>query len=170
MATTVILGSGIIGLSTALHLSRHQPGSSIHLVDSSPQLFASASGYAGGFVAKNWFQPSVASLGKLSFEEHRKLAEKEGGREKWGYSESVTLSLESWRHRPAGKNTEDWLLEDASRAEPVRDSEDEGESGVIPRWLRRVDGDIINVMDDGSGTAIVHVYPVALRISLTFLT
>ena len=170
MATTVILGSGIIGLSTAFYLSRHQPGSSIHLVDSSPELFASASGYAGGFVAKNWFQPSVTSVGKLSFEEHRKLAEKEGGREKWGYSESVTLSLESWRQRPAGKTTEDWLLEDASRAEPVRGSEDEGESGEMPRWLRRVDGDIINVLDDGSGTAIVHVYPVALRISLTFLT
>jgi glycine/D-amino acid oxidase-like deaminating enzyme len=51
--TTIILGCGIIGLSTAYFLS--ESGStdpkSIHLVDASPELFRCASGLAGGFLA-----------------------------------------------------------------------------------------------------------------------
>lgn len=80
MATTVILGSGVIGLSTAYYLAQHQPGSSVHLVDASPQLFASASGYAGGFLARDWFQAPAAALGALSFDAHGALAAVEGGR------------------------------------------------------------------------------------------
>lgn len=51
--STVILGAGIIGVSTAYYLAQADPSlaSSIHLVDSSPELFASASGKAGGFLA-----------------------------------------------------------------------------------------------------------------------
>ena len=72
-------------LSTAYYLSLSQPGSSIHLVDPSPTLFASASGRAGGFLARDWFSPSLAGLGALSFSEHKRLADEHGGREKWGY-------------------------------------------------------------------------------------
>ena len=54
--STVIIGSGIIGASIAYYLSEEssdtQP-SEIHLVESSPELFASASGYAGGFLARD---------------------------------------------------------------------------------------------------------------------
>ena len=135
MATTVILGSGIIGLSTAYYLAEHQPGSSIHLVDASTELFSSASGFAGGFVAKDWFQPAVASLGALSFREHQKLAEREEGRENWGYSRTVTVSYEPGSGR--------------------LDRVDSKQDGEIPPWLRRSESDAVSVMDDGSGTAIV---------------
>ena len=50
---TVIVGAGIIGLCTAYYLStsgRTKP-QSIHLVDSSADLFRCASGFAGGFQA-----------------------------------------------------------------------------------------------------------------------
>lgn len=116
MPTTVILGTGIIGLSTAYYLSqftrpedditpttdnpapeesstprnRHE----IHLVEASPELFASASGKAAGFLAKDWFAPAVAPLGEFSFDLHRKLAEEHGGRERWGWSESTSYSLD----------------------------------------------------------------------------
>lgn len=111
MPSTVILGTGIVGLSTAYYLSqltseddtrangtpetankaqRHE----IHLVEPSPELFASASGKAAGFLAKDWFAPAVASLGEFSFELHRKLAEEHGGSEKWGWSESTSYSLD----------------------------------------------------------------------------
>ncbi|PON21408.1 hypothetical protein TGAM01_v209709 [Trichoderma gamsii] len=83
MAHTVILGSGVIGLSTAFYLRQHQPGTTIHLVDSAQELFSSASGYAGGFLAKDWFRPNLVPLAELSFEEHKKLAEDENGRERW---------------------------------------------------------------------------------------
>ncbi|POR33684.1 Uncharacterized protein TPAR_06122, partial [Tolypocladium paradoxum] len=153
MATTVILGGGIIGLSTAYYLARHQPGSSIHLVDASPELFASASGSAGGFLAKDWFPPALEALGALSYEAHRKLAEREGGREKWGYTRTVALSYEARGRRPDARRGEDWLLEGTSRVGIVRErGEKEGE---VPAWLRRVDGDAVSVVDDGEGTALV---------------
>ncbi|KAI0092695.1 hypothetical protein BDY19DRAFT_925648 [Irpex rosettiformis] len=104
MPTTVILGTGIIGLSTAYYLSRFAEDEAtegsqtekheIHLVEATPELFASASGKAAGFLAKDWFQPAVAPLGEFSFGLHRKLAEEHDGRSKWGWSESTSYSLD----------------------------------------------------------------------------
>ncbi|KAL6882884.1 nucleotide-binding domain-containing protein [Trichoderma longibrachiatum] len=155
MADTVILGSGVIGLSTAYYLLQHQPGSTIHLVDSANELFASASGSAGGFLARDWFRPELAALGALSFEEHRRLAEEENGRENWGYAKSVTLSYEPDGPLMGGKRGEDWLLEGTSRAGLVDARREEHREGEVPAWLRRAEGDAVRVVDDGSGTAIV---------------
>lgn len=111
MPSTVILGTGIIGLSTAYYLSQlaeHDPDTTptaanprgtretheIHLVEPAPELFASASGKAAGFLAKDWFAPAVAPLGALSFDLHRALAAEHGGRERWGWCESVSYSLD----------------------------------------------------------------------------
>lgn len=115
MPTTVVLGTGIIGLSTAYYLARladpeddatSQPATSdsqseptsqrheIHLVEPSPELFASASGKAAGFLAKDWFAPAVSPLGEFSFDLHRKLAAEHNGRARWGYSSSVSYSLD----------------------------------------------------------------------------
>lgn len=150
----VILGSGIIGLSTAYYLSKftsestptqqtaslsphvpygpdppsasanynhhahgahrhrdrssghhhhhhHRPqqnlnvrDNSIHIIEPSPELFSSASGKAAGFLARDWFGPAVAPLGAFSFDLHRQLAKEEGGREKWGWCESVAYSMD----------------------------------------------------------------------------
>ena len=93
MPTTVILGAGIIGLSSAHSLAHiAPPDHRIHLVEAAPQLFSSASGKAAGFLAKDWFSPAAAPLGALSFELHRALAEQHNGRTRWGYSESVSYS------------------------------------------------------------------------------
>nr|VWP00901.1 Vacuolar protein sorting-associated protein 17 [Ganoderma boninense] len=95
MPTTVILGAGIIGLSTAHSLARlASPDHTIHLVEPAPQLFSSASGKAAGFLAKDWFAPAIAPLGLLSFELHRNLANKHNGHTRWGYSESLSYSLD----------------------------------------------------------------------------
>ena len=53
MSNTVILGSGIIGVSTAYYLSEstNTPPESIHLVDPIAELFHCASGFAGGYLA-----------------------------------------------------------------------------------------------------------------------
>ncbi|KAL6901520.1 FAD dependent oxidoreductase [Trichoderma evansii] len=154
MTHTVILGSGVIGLSAAFYLRQHQPGTTIHLVDSAQELFSSASGYAGGFLAKDWFRPDLVPLAELSFEEHRRLAEEENGRERWAYAKSVTVSYEPNGPLLDGKRGEDWLLEGTSRAGLV-DTRREHKEGEVPDWLRRVDGDSVTVVDDGSGTAIV---------------
>jgi hypothetical protein len=93
----------IIGLSAAHYLSCLSPGLAIHLLHSSPSLFASASGKAGGFLARDWFRSATASPGVLSFDLHRQLAEEHDGRRRWGYSPSTAISLPEARVPPGGK-------------------------------------------------------------------
>jgi glycine/D-amino acid oxidase-like deaminating enzyme len=55
MSNTVILGSGIIGVSTAYYLSQssNTPPDSIHLVDPIAEFFHCASGFAGEYLASD---------------------------------------------------------------------------------------------------------------------
>lgn len=131
---TVILGAGIIGVSTAYYLAQHQDGSSIHLVDPSPGLFSSASGYAGGFLARDWFGPWLAALGALSFDEHHRLAQEHGGREKWGYSPATCVSYTaSTAASGSQKRGDDWLRDGTSRADAAPIMQD-SLSGKTPAW------------------------------------
>lgn len=71
--TTVILGGGIIGLSTAYYMARDQLTESNHLphiaiLDSESNLFAGASGGGTGIIGDYAFKPEVAELGTLSWE------------------------------------------------------------------------------------------------------
>lgn len=170
--STVILGGGIIGLSTAYYLSLARSSSSsssssgtstesstIHIVDSSPALLASASGYAGGFLALDWFNPSVASLGALSFRLHRELAEKHNGPRKWGYAGSHVYSLNvnedydvdgTGRKKKKKSNGGDWVLEGTSRAGVVAnrsnsETKAEGNNGHLTAGM----GDIL-INPDGT--------------------
>ncbi len=161
MASTVILGAGIIGVSNAYYLSDHQDPGSIHLVEPCSELFCSASGLAGGFLAKDWFGPAAASLGALSFEEHRKLAEAHGGRARWGYSGSTSISYKS----AAGgggrvKRGEDWLREGVSRSDTAPRYVDDLEGGA-PSWLLRQEGDQAEKIGDAETTAQMYgtTYP-----------
>ncbi|KAF4446130.1 hypothetical protein F53441_10193 [Fusarium austroafricanum] len=154
MASTVIVGSGIIGIATAYYLSKHQPGSSIHLVDSSTTLFASASGYAGGFLARDWFHQDLASLGALSFNEHENLAEQFNGRENWLYSKSVTVNYELPRRKSKSSGGHDWIREGASRMDVVEERRDIKDKNSPP-WLRRIKGDSLSLVDNGEGTAVL---------------
>ena len=151
---TVIVGTGIIGTSTAYYLSQDSSTttpSSIHLIESSPELFASASGYAAGFLARNWFSSSVASLGALSFDLHKQLAEENNGREMWGYSRSIGTSLES----TGGNKGYDWLREGTSRANAAGEYEPMDETG--PAWLTRRKGSRVEIISEDDSTAQVFV-------------
>ncbi|RKU40554.1 hypothetical protein DL546_003086 [Coniochaeta pulveracea] len=152
MTSTIILGAGIIGVSTAYYLSEHQPGSTIHLVDASDKLFSSASGYAGGFLAKDWFQPSVASLGALSFEEHRRLAEKHSGREKWKYAPSTAITYTQGGKKSGKGSSADWLMEGSSRAGAAGQSVGNVVDGVtLPFWLKGTEGDAVDALGAAEG-------------------
>ena len=131
MSTTVIvIGSGIIGISTAYFLSLEEnPSIRIHLVEASPELFASASGFAAGFLARDWFSPSLSSLGAFSFDLHKQLAEQNNGRENWGYSGSISASLDA----TSGDMRSNWLNEDLSRARTAKISAFKNTIG--PPWL-----------------------------------
>lgn len=155
--TTTILGAGIIGLSTAYYLAQHQPANTIHLVEPSPELFASASGFAGGFLARDWFGPASASLGALSFDEHRRLAAAHEGARRWGYTGTTSLSYDAGHDVPTGgkkERGEDWLLTGASRASAVESSGgQEPGDGIVPPWLQRKQGDSIRRIGDDRTTA-----------------
>ncbi|KAF3768712.1 hypothetical protein M406DRAFT_45171 [Cryphonectria parasitica EP155] len=160
MATeTTILGAGIIGLSTAYYLARHQPPSTIHLVESCPELFASASGYAGGFLARDWFGPGSAPLAALSFDEHRRLAKAHNGAARWSYRSSTAVSYTPASEGKArkGPRGEDWLRTGASRADETQEGGQKKKVQenvvVAPPWLRREEGDEVNVIGGGANTA-----------------
>ncbi|PYH48558.1 NAD(P)/FAD-dependent oxidoreductase [Aspergillus saccharolyticus JOP 1030-1] len=124
--TLLILGGGIIGLSTAYYASQAEPTRHIQIIDSASALFQSASGFSGGFIAKDWFSPEVTSLADLSFRLHQQLADAHDGRRKWGYSASqafgVTMDeLDAQGRKTGGKvRGEDWLLSGTSRAEVAK--------------------------------------------------
>ncbi|KAE9987846.1 hypothetical protein EG328_001272 [Venturia inaequalis] len=152
--TTIIIGSGIMGLSTAYYLSL--PGAksrpqNIHLVESSPELFRCSSGLAGGFLAENWFAPTVASLGALSYSLHRSLAAEHNGRERWGYCSSVALSLTQDSGDEAesaiGGNGPDWLGDGSSRATAV--GIQEAGAGDRPGWLKPETGTLDGISEVG---------------------
>ena len=152
--STVILGAGIMGLSTAYYLaeSGNTKPDTIHLVEASPELFASASGKAAGFVASDWFGPPTASLGALSFRLHQELADKHDGKRNWGYSRSTGTSLmegSRWKSQ-----SEDWLAEGGSRAD-VAALHEYHSDGIGPGWLTRRKGDNVEMLSEHGGVAQV---------------
>ncbi|KIR28891.1 cytoplasmic protein [Cryptococcus deuterogattii LA55] len=93
----VVIGGGITGVSTAYFLSTHpqrSPSTRITIVEGT-KIAAAASGFSGGFLAKDWHGSSTASLSEFSYDLHASLAEEFGGKEKWGYRTVETLSIET---------------------------------------------------------------------------
>ncbi|EOA82853.1 hypothetical protein ACJQWK_04385 [Exserohilum turcicum] len=153
---TVILGCGIIGLCAAYYLTADENTNprSIHLVDSSPELFRCASGLAAGFLTADWFAPSVSSLGTLSFKLHADLAAAHAGRETWGYAPStgISLSQDSESESAIAGSGEDWLENGTSRAQMASNRPKE-EQSTRPGWLRRTHEGIMEVISRDGTTA-----------------
>lgn len=154
---TVIIGGGIIGTSIAFYLSETTDDpSSIHIVESSSRLFASASGYAAGFLAKDWFSSGAAEIGALSFELHKKLADDNNGSEKWGYAPSTALSLAIQEGVGVGTRVRggDWLVNGTSRAE-ISAGKDVVNADGTPAWLTKQKGGSVDVISSEDGCAQV---------------
>ena len=155
---TVILGGGIIGSSIAYYLSQQDPKEEVHIVESSTQLFNAASGYAAGFLAKDWFAPSVAPLAELSFDLHHDLAVHNSGEKRWGYMKGTAFSLDvSSTSKKHGIRGDDWLRFGTSRAETAAGSA-EISAGEPPAWLTKQRGESLEkISSDGDTTAQVLV-------------
>jgi glycine/D-amino acid oxidase-like deaminating enzyme len=111
MPNIVIVGAGIIGISTAYFLSHSESlkdDSTITIIDQCPPA-SGASGKAGAFIARNWSGGSTSSLAELSFRLHDELAEKYHGTERWGYWRCKALSV-------VGKNSPGATLGDLTRS------------------------------------------------------
>ena len=132
--TVAIVGAGIIGTSIAYYLSQIRKDTApedIHIIEASPELFASASGHAAGFIARDWFSDSVASLGALSFDLHQQLAKDENGHEIWGYCPTTSMSLgETLDFEDLGTPANDAI---GSRRKDAKTQKPAGKHG--PNWL-----------------------------------
>ena len=166
---TIILGSGIIGVSTAYYLSLHPSYnpkiSPIYLIEATSEPFQSASGYSGGFLAKDWFSPASASLGELSFRLHKELADQFNGKRKWSYSTSTALSMSIDDTGVSGKKQrgEDWLLEGTSRsAVATAGSAERKANGEMlqddgsPAWITPQEGGTVEIISSEDGCAQVE--------------
>ncbi|WRT67230.1 uncharacterized protein IL334_004196 [Kwoniella shivajii] len=109
----LIIGGGICGVSTAYFLSTHAARSSstkITLLEGT-KIAAAASGYSGGFLAKDWHGSATASLSAMSYDLHAQLAKEFGG-EKWGYRTVDTLSIETDATRKSKRSSPlPWLAD-----------------------------------------------------------
>ncbi|KAJ6258834.1 hypothetical protein Dda_6888 [Drechslerella dactyloides] len=130
----VVVGGGIIGVSTAYFLSRHPANPSVTLIEAS-SIACGASGKAGGLLALDWHGVETASLARLSYNLHASLADQHNGRERWGYRELNTLEVS---------------CEEVSQA-------NQNKSSNIPSWLR---GHAIRkVRNIGSPKTTAQVHP-----------
>ena len=109
------------------------------------------------------YGPSVESLGELSFSLHKDLAERNGGREKWGYSLTSGNSYTEAPPSKRGKKGHDWLMEEGSRAEVA--ASHNFRDGKGPAWLTRRRGDNIDIISEDATCAQVD----PLRLSQFFL-
>lgn len=151
---TVIIGAGIVGVTTAYYMAENNNNDAkkndIHLVETTPTLFASASGFAGGFMARDWMAPDSASLAALSFDQHAALAAKHDGAKRWGYALSTALSYGLPGGQKEGQRGEDWLRQGTSRSTAAPAAAG-GPKKSVPSWLNRTDGDRVEVLaDDGT--------------------
>ena len=171
MATTIILGGGIIGLSVAYFLAELEPLHQIHIIDTASELLLSASGSAGGFVALDWFSPPVASLGELSFRLHKELAAQNDGQKNWSYTKSIaySLAIDSRGVAKKEKSGRDvWLQTGASRADAATIASENGQArgegaernevlndDGTPAWFTKQKNGTLEVIDDQGGCAQV---------------
>jgi glycine/D-amino acid oxidase-like deaminating enzyme len=152
--STIIIGGGIIGVSVAYYLSANKPEGEIHIIEQSSELFNSASGYAGGFLARDWFEPALNSLGALSFDLHHQLAAEHGGDKEWGFMKGTAFNLDTVSNQKCGgARGDDWVHEDTSRAEtaaaicPI--------PAEWPAWLTKQQGGVLERISEGETVAQV---------------
>ncbi|OLY80989.1 putative oxidoreductase [Smittium mucronatum] len=95
----VILGGGIVGVSTAYFLSKHykelnSSDITINLIEKY-EIASCASGVAGGFLARDFSDGTdIEELTKAGFKLHKDLAEELDGEKNYGYRSVSTYSLE----------------------------------------------------------------------------
>ena len=113
----VIVGGGIIGVTTAYYLA-HSPKfgarTRVTLLEAC-EVAAGSSGKAGGLLSWDLLGNGHA-LSELSFDLHEQLANEHGGKERWGYRNVETVSIEADCSRNGGmsngrtkKDSIDWI-------------------------------------------------------------
>ncbi|KAL9124675.1 MAG: hypothetical protein Q9217_006020 [Psora testacea] len=105
--STIIVGGGMVGVSTAYYLASAAQSLAkshcISVVESSPAVFAAASGGGTGVLGDYGFEPEADELGVLSWHLHKELARIHDGPKNWGYSDIVIQTLHNRTQNLAAK-------------------------------------------------------------------
>src|SRR5437016_1636248 len=83
--SVIVVGAGVMGLSLALALA-NKTSSCIYVVDSSPKLFAGASGRATGCLHYGDVPEEVQDLSYFLWHKYQELNEKYNGQYRYGFS------------------------------------------------------------------------------------
>jgi glycine/D-amino acid oxidase-like deaminating enzyme len=119
---SVILGAGIIGLTTAYHLSE-MIGGPIYVIDPASKVCAGASGQCEGAIGDFGVFNDLSILNELSFKMYQQIAQKYSGKERFGFS-----GMDMHAPFSDGFNPSDPRL-----PWPVQERED---LSKLPHWLR----------------------------------
>ena len=125
-AGPVIIGGGIIGLSTAYYLLTHPSRPTVTLIERVTPGHA-ASGRAMGMIGREWQPRHTLALSRLSWRCYEDLDRAYGGAEGWGWKNAEALGLEL----ESGATL--------SRYRAVQKGEIEGGEGGV-QWERVLDG------------------------------
>ncbi|KAK3944661.1 FAD dependent oxidoreductase [Diplogelasinospora grovesii] len=151
---TVILGAGILGLSTAYHLalaanesssvghSRHGGDVNIVVADPASAICSGASGQCEGALGLFGFPKEITPLAELSYRLYARLAEEKDGRRQFGYSPMILHAIFSGKYDPANPRL----------PFPVKRQEDLSD---LPCWLKVQSSWAAGLMGDESVAARV---------------
>ncbi|KAL4821138.1 FAD dependent oxidoreductase [Aspergillus spinulosporus] len=128
---TVILGAGVIGLSTAYYLAlalneTTTPKPPIVVIEPSHDVCPAASGEATGGLGDFGFSVQTSPLGSLSYSLHQALAAAYGGTEQYGFSDLAIYRLSPEGFKGNYSPPDSW-----GPSAPVRKS-----PGDLPPWVR----------------------------------
>jgi hypothetical protein len=77
----------------------------------------------------------MLKLGRLSLDEHQRLAEEHNGRDLWGYTEGRAISYRELSVGDTSSPSDDWLWEGGSRSGVAPSDGEDGAKQYLPPWL-----------------------------------
>ncbi|KAL3458998.1 FAD dependent oxidoreductase [Aspergillus heterothallicus] len=150
--STVILGAGVIGLSTAYYLALALNGTSapkppIVVIEPSHDVCPAASGEATGGLGDFGFSNTTSPLGELSYSLHKALAATYGGTRQYGFSDLAIYRVSTEGFGGNYSPPDSW-----GPAAPLRKTRAD-----LPDWVRPGDDWVVDMMAEAPNAA--HLDP-----------
>lgn len=154
--STVILGAGVIGLSTAYYLAMSLSGNystlpsryRILVIEPSHDICPGASGGATGGLGDFGFVETVAPLGNLSYQLHEDLASAYDGWRNWGYNDQSIYRVLSQNFSGDPFPSDSW-----GYAPPVAT-----DPSSLPSWIRSPEDWSVHLLAQAPHVAHMYVF------------
>jgi glycine/D-amino acid oxidase-like deaminating enzyme len=107
-SATVIVGSGIIGTSTAFWLKENCPQKRVIIVEARPDAFSRASHYNSGILSYHWLPKELQAFGKYTYDVYLRLFKSNRAfREYTGFRDHSVFEIRPG-HGPSMANIPPW--------------------------------------------------------------